>query len=651
MDLNQISIGFNIAALLLCLADICFSVLAGRMGKKQNRYFMLILAILMINSVTGIIGRGIDTGLRLTSDNAFEVYRITRFIYYFTHSALCPLFYWYVSSVIDVTFSVKGTLKSRKGTDKLNLFLFIASEAVVIVNPFTHLTWYYDSSREFHRGPLEMVIYICAAVSFVITFDLLIRSWNVLTRRDKYMMVFSFALALLGILIQLVYPLCRAEVLFEALGFTGVMTVIENEDERMNVETGCYNRAALRLDVAGCIRNRRHFSVVFVRLHDPGLVQRLTGSQSGDLLNREIVRYLLTKVPSYSIYLANPSTFALLVYDEFAGNIHGESPERWAEEFSGHIRERFDSPWKVGDAEIPVSVTVICASVPKNAQSEEDLFYIADSPFPANTENGLICGEGLSLFTRRMSVETAVSKGLERGSFEVYYQPTYNLDKSLHGAEALLRMHDPLLGDLYPDEFIPVAESLGLIDEIDEFVLCEVCRYVATGKPGELGLDSINVNLSVLQCMKEGFADHIDRLVGTFGIDRHFINFEITESVAANDYDLLRNVIKGLKEKGFLFSIDDFGTGYSNLSSLFSLGVDVIKIDKSILWGAEESRQGYILLENCVRMMKELGYRVLIEGVETASQIEILTKMGADYLQGYYFSKPLPVDRFNELLS
>ena len=160
----------------------------------------------------------------------------------------------------------------------------------------------------------------------------------------------------------------------------------------------------------------------------------------------------------------------------------------------------------------------------------------------------------------------------------------------------------------------------------------------------------INVNLSILECMKDGFADHMNEIVEDAGIRKKFINFEITESVAAKDYDHLSGVIDQLKNEGFLFSIDDYGTGYSNMTALFSLGADVIKIDKSILWNAEKSDLGMTLLKTSVDMVHEMHKKSLMEGVETEAQIEILKKLGCNYLQGYYFSKPVPKDEFIRLI-
>jgi len=155
----------------------------------------------------------------------------------------------------------------------------------------------------------------------------------------------------------------------------------------------------------------------------------------------------------------------------------------------------------------------------------------------------------------------------------------------------------------------------------------------------------------VIQCLRPGFVEHILKIVNSYAVAHSKINFEITESVGAEDYEVLSKVAHDLKKEGFLLSMDDYGTGYSNMEGIFSLDFDVVKIDKSILWNAEKMSRGRIILENSVRMIHDLGCSVLVEGVETEEQIDLLTRLNVDYLQGFYFSKPVPKDRFLEVIA
>ena len=138
-------------------------------------------------------------------------------------------------------------------------------------------------------------------------------------------------------------------------------------------------------------------------------------------------------------------------------------------------------------------------------------------------------------------------------------------------------------------------------------------------------------------------------IVARFDVNPAKINFEITESVATNDYNALDAVIRDLKDGGFTFAMDDYGTGYSNMQSIFSLDFDLVKIDKGILWSAEKNSIGRAILDNSVRMIREMNRKILVEGVETEEHIKLLAKLSVDYLQGFYFSKPVPKDEFIEL--
>ena len=182
-------------------------------------------------------------------------------------------------------------------------------------------------------------------------------------------------------------------------------------------------------------------------------------------------------------------------------------------------------------------------------------------------------------------------------------------------------------------------------------MLDSVCKFIKTGVPQQNGLSSISVNLSVTQCLRPGFIERINRIVEENGVEKSFINFDIVESIAASDYRILSGVITRLKKDGFMFSIDDYGTGSSNVSAVFSLDMDVIKIDKSLLWNSKKNERGMIILENTIRMIQLMRKKILVEGVETSAQLELLKCLNVNYLQGFYFSKPLPKAAFVELIS
>ena len=455
-------------------------------------------------------------------------------------------------------------------------------------------------------------------------------------------MVLFFLIAGVGVISQLINKRLKIEVLMEAIGFTGVLLAIENEDDRIDFGMGFYNRAALNIDIKSCLHNNRPFCLIVIRIANSTSVSKMTGSEDAGIIADIAGGYLKSVVKRYNIYMPNPETFVLTVYDKSVNDVLP---------LAESICSRFEEPWTYGDMQIPLVAVVMLADAPARISSAAEMFYMTSCPLPKNITKKLLMGKDLDYIIRSQSVESAVSRGLEEHSFEVYYQPTYNIDGTIHGAEALLRMHDRELLDIFPDEFIPVAERIGLIDAVDDFVLDSVCKFIKTGVPQKFGMDSINVNLSVLQCMRPGFVERVNSIVDLNGVDRRFINFEITESIAADDYGILSKVIARLKNDGFMFSMDDYGTGYSNVSAVFSLDFDVIKIDKSLLWNAGKDELGMIIFEGTVRMIRQMKKKILVEGVETKEQMNLLGRLGVDYLQGFYFSKPIPRSDFVALLS
>ena len=629
------SLGVALATLAICAVNLIYTVILGRTDKTQNKIFITILCILMIDAATNII-TGYYGSISFQSEHAATMVYISIYAYFVTHTALCPMFYYYVSNISFVSTRLSN-LKTR-----IIAVPFVITEVMALINPIANWIWSMDEDLTFHREWGEMLIYIAALIYYVLAFIVFIKSWSVISKKRKTALVFFFVLVVIGVMMQLINVNLKVEVLAESIGMTGAMMLIENEDDRMDFGMGFYNRTALSLDISGCLRHNRHLSVIVIKINNYDIIDRLVGNEESHVISDIISDYLKQLVKRYYIYVPSLDTFVLTVY--------GRNQEK-AEALADELSNRLARPWDYKNYNIQLNATIMYAFIPEQIKSTAEMFYMIDCPTPKDSAKKVLKGDSLNYIMRRQAIVGAISRGFTENSYEVYYQPTYHLDGTLHGAEALIRMHDKELGNLYPDEFIPVAEQTGLIDDIDDFVLEEVCKFLKTGISEKYGIDNINVNLSVLQCMRPGFVDNVNQIVDKYGISKKMINFEITESIAADDYGTLGDVIKQLKQGGFMFSMDDYGTGYSNVSAVFSLNLDVVKIDKSLLWCAEKSELGMIILENTIRMIQQMKKLILVEGVETVDQINLLKKLNVDYLQGFYFSKPIPKDEFVKLIS
>lgn len=625
---------FYITTFMISITIVLFTIVRQRTDKPQNRIFLAMMLILALNTVTQGIFEIVQPDLQ-SSDGAFLTEQICDYFYFLLHTALCPAFFVYVEHV------TKRFEKIRRDTWMALSLPFIITEIAAATNPLTGWVYYYDSDRSFVRNWAEWGIYAAAAFYFALAFFMLMRSWRAMTNKRKLALLYFFSVTIGGVVVQAIDMNIKSELFCESIGILGLMIAVENEDDRLDATTGFGNRFAFQSDLNTALSLNQPMHLICLRITNAETILRTTGAENSKMIVELIAPFLKTLVPRYLIYIVNPETIMLTI------------PRRdglRAVEIAGEVASRFRKPWEWQDSELPLRAVVLCAELHTNVRTVSEALYMADSPAPDGMEGRVLVGKDLDYLMRRAEVEAAVTRGIEQGNYFVCYQPTYHADGTLHGAEALIRLHDPELGNLYPDEFIPAAEKLGVIGELDCVVLKEVCRLLASGLAERCGIDSVNVNLSVLHCMQPEFIKRINSIIEESGIEKHLINFEITESAAAEDYELLSAIISDLKREGYKFSMDDYGTGYANMRAIYSLDFDVVKIDKSLLWNAGKNELGRVLLENSVRMIRQMHRRILVEGVETRAQIELLRTLGVDYLQGYYFSKPVPERTFLTLV-
>ncbi|MVB11135.1 putative signaling protein [Caprobacter fermentans] len=245
---------------------------------------------------------------------------------------------------------------------------------------------------------------------------------------------------------------------------------------------------------------------------------------------------------------------------------------------------------------------------------------------------------------RRM--EEWLNIAIEKNMFEIYYQPLYSIcDGNFTEAEALLRLKGPDGVYIPPDRFIPVAEETGQIIEIGCMVLERVCEYIRYLLACRINIDTVSVNLSVVQLMGEDAVPRLKKIIRGSGISPNRILFEITESILISNYTLIAEKIRELNRSGIQFALDDFGTGYSNITNVIDLPFDVVKIDKSLIWDSMKNRRCNIMIRELTRTFRNINLIVTAEGVETEEHDRFARQCGCDKIQGFRYAKPMPVSR------
>ncbi|MGZ4553197.1 MAG: putative bifunctional diguanylate cyclase/phosphodiesterase, partial [Mycobacteriaceae bacterium] len=254
--------------------------------------------------------------------------------------------------------------------------------------------------------------------------------------------------------------------------------------------------------------------------------------------------------------------------------------------------------------------------------------------------------------SERLQIEADLRKGLERDELEVHYQPFYSLDEQhIVGAEALVRWRHPANGLISPMRFIPMAEETGLILPLGRYVVDKACRQVRSIRD-RLDVDlPISVNLSPRQFQESGLLSRVAAALDATGVPPELLICEITETVVMKDLSGAREVMKKLNQLGVRLAIDDFGTGHSSLAYLKQFPVHEVKVDCTFVQGVAESPVDSAIVRAIIDLANAMGISVVAEGVETKDQVARLKMLGCQVAQGFYFSRPLRAEEFDELLT
>ncbi len=255
-----------------------------------------------------------------------------------------------------------------------------------------------------------------------------------------------------------------------------------------------------------------------------------------------------------------------------------------------------------------------------------------------------------ALQMREHRIEETMENALAERQFVVYYQPKHDLHTGkTGGAEALVRWIHPDMGFINPGQFIPLFEHSGFITNLDFYIWEEVCKELRHCIDDGLPVVPVSVNVSRRDFETADLAGEIAALADKYSLPHALLHIELTESISSYNPDQIIRTLAALHENGFFIELDDFGAGYSSLTSLSVLTLDVMKIDMSLIRHASETND-YSILRFATLLADGMRLKTVVEGVETAEQVEALKVLGCDYIQGYYFSKPLPVDEYEAYL-
>lgn len=412
--------------------------------------------------------------------------------------------------------------------------------------------------------------------------------------------------------------------------------------------TGLANRSLLKdraqHDLAQCKRHQTPLSLLFIDLDHFKQINDSLGHQVGDQLLKQVGERLGQQV-------REQDTVARMGGDEFV-TVLPETNDEGAALVARNFLERLSQPYQVGPHELTVTPSIGIALYPNDGTDFDTLYRCADTAMYRAKQNGR---SSFSFFTtemqaqsvRRLQIENALRRALERDQLWLQYQPQMSLrNHQLIGMEVLLRWNHPEWGPVSPAEFIPVAENSRQILAIGEWVLRTATAQAKAWQDQGLPPIIVAINLSAVQFRQPDLPDLVGTILHDTGLAPEWLELELTESVAMHDPEGAIATMQQLHQRGVRMSVDDFGTGYSSLNYLKRFQIYKLKIDQSFVRDVTRSPEDARIVEAIVQMAESMGLTTIAEGVETPEQLEFLRSHGCREIQGYHLSRPLSATDF-----
>ncbi|MFN3880819.1 MAG: putative bifunctional diguanylate cyclase/phosphodiesterase [Nitrincola lacisaponensis] len=412
--------------------------------------------------------------------------------------------------------------------------------------------------------------------------------------------------------------------------------------------TGLLNRSYLQNHVQQWINPEAGpFSLLYIDLDNFKNINDSFGHHHGDLLLQELSQRLLLTAPEDGALLRHGGDEFILLVKEHDDNA--------LLALATKLIETASQPYLIYSMRLHVGASVGIAKYPQHGETLDDLLRAADIAMYESkrlkNRAHLFQNPMQDSYLRNLHIEQALRGALENHELYMVYQPQITGNGTFYGVEALVRWNSPVLGNVPPDAFIPVAETSGQMPRLGRYIIESVFRDIKKIQNTHQLMFYTSINLSVRQLLEADFATYFISRMQKENISGVWLTLEITESLLIEDIPSVLPLLHTLKSYGVQLSMDDFGTGYSSLSMLRMLPIDELKIDKSFMDAAVADRSAQQMVQSIVTIGKNLEMDVVAEGVETREQLEMLTHLGCDRFQGYYFARPLDTEALVQFIT
>ena len=630
------NVNYDYCAMLIISILIITTILRRMVKGKVNRSFLEVLVVAWLTILFDIWAVHLDN---LGVQQVFTKY-VAHMGYLVLHSLEMPFYITYVVAMTDTWH----LFKAKRLLAFLSSFPVLVITGLILTSPATIWIFYINAQYEYTRGKYFTLLYVCAVIYLIYGLVYLGIHRKMFRRRYLVSLGIVFVAEIAGVVIQYFYPTSLVEMLCMSIGLLFISLMLQRPEERLDVVTGLNKITAYMDDMRQAFRTRKPIHIIMVNITNYASLCELLGYGKCMKMMAGVSEYMMRldkeKKSKAAMYYLGQGKFRYVLEDTLSDHVPDIAEE---------INRTLKTCFVINQMSVNFIANICIADCPEDVSDVDTLMAFGDTlqTLPV-TGNIMVASELMKQLHYDMmhDMDAIIESALSNKRFEVYYQPIYSVkEKKFHSAEALIRLKDEKYGFISPEVFIPIAEKSGAIHKIGDFVLEQVCAFIASDEYKKLGMSYIEVNLSVVQCMQPKLANHIMEILNRYGVRPEQLNLEITETAASISQQALEENIEDLTNMGMKFSLDDFGTGYSNMQRIVKLPFDIIKLDRTFTELYDNPKLG-IVLTNAINMIKAMKMKIVVEGVETAEMLKLFSDLECEYIQGYYFSKPIPREEF-----
>lgn len=507
----------------------------------------------------------------------------------------------------------------------------------IIITPISGMM---DRGRSgYHFGRATIMAYMLAILLLLRMLWMLFQHRRQMTRNSRNTAYYWVGLCLTATLVQFLNNELMIAGFFSAIGIMMIYLKLENPERFIDLDTGFFNKLAFKRCTRQIDETDESVTMIYVDYKQVGYQL--------SVIDREV------RLEVYAFFDKLKKAYVFRGAEE--GILIAIRKDGDPLKTIQIINERFEKPWgKYKDVMMKTRMIYLeDSTVLKASEDAKKIFnYVRYNREYDNEEMVMIDEDIIRESYREDDVEKMILESIEEKRVEVFYQPIYStVSKTFESAEALVRIRKKDGGLVMPGEFIEVAERRGSILQLGAEVFEGVCRFIEENDLEKMGLHYIEINLSAVQCGYKNLARDLMDTMKRHGVNPKYINLEITESASIINEKAFLDNLYALKRFGVTFSLDDFGTGQSNLNYIVTMPVDIVKFDRGMTLSYFNNAKAKYVMDAAMMMIKGMNLKIVSEGIDNEEQLKIMEALGIQYIQGYYFSKPLPKIKFIEFIN